>query len=111
MCDVVVCWPKDVDYPWFRQRINRDRHLFDKLIIVMTQKATDKNFTSYIKANMDAFWADFGGKPANKTVYSIPLIYERKSIESIRTNKRSMYKHRYQVLDNIEQQLRLALAQ
>lgn len=63
-----------------------------------------------IKANPDAFWADFGGKPANKTVYSIPLIYERKSIESVRTNKRSMYKHRYHLLDNVEQQLRLALA-
>lgn len=63
-----------------------------------------------IKANMDAFWADFGGKPANKTVYDIPLVYERKPIESVRTNKRSMYKHRYEVLDNIEQQIRSALA-
>ena len=62
-----------------------------------------------IKANMDAFWADFGGKPANTTVYDIPLVYERKPIESVRTNKRSMYKHRYEVLDNVEQQIKSAL--
>lgn len=63
-----------------------------------------------IKANMDAFWADFGGKSINETVYSLPITYERKSIESVRTNKRSMYKYRYQVLDNVEQQIRQALS-
>jgi len=93
------------------------------LIFVLTEIASFYNLKSIlalkmnwhlkrkrIKANMDAFWADFGGKPANKTVYSLPLVYERKPIESVRTNKRSMYKRRYEVLDNAEQQLRAALS-
>ncbi|MCX7120700.1 MAG: DUF535 family protein [Gammaproteobacteria bacterium] len=63
-----------------------------------------------IKANMDAFWDDFGGKPANENFYAMPLTYERKLIEDVKTNKRAMYKHRYKVLDNVEQQIRLALA-
>ena len=62
-----------------------------------------------IKANLDSFWSDFGGELINKTTYSIPLAYERKLIEDVRSNKRSMYKHRYKVLDDVEQQIRSAL--
>lgn len=63
-----------------------------------------------IKTNYDTFWNDFGGESINETVYSIPLIYERKPIEDIKTNKRSMYKRRYDLLDEVGQQIQNALS-
>lgn len=62
-----------------------------------------------IKANGDSFWVDFGGEIANKVAYTLPLTYQRKSIESVKTNKRAMYRKRYQILDSVEQQIRSAL--
>lgn len=64
-----------------------------------------------IKTNYDGFWADFGGESISETVYSIPLTYERKPIESIKSNKRSMYKNRYHLLDEVEKQIRYTLDQ
>lgn len=63
-----------------------------------------------IKTHLDAFWADLGGEPVNKVAYSIPLSYKRKPIENIKTNKRAMYKRRYNMLDHLEKQIRLSLA-
>lgn len=62
-----------------------------------------------IKTNFDAVWLDFGGELINNTTYFIPLNYERKSIEDIKANKRSMYKNRYKILNDVEQQIKVAL--
>lgn len=62
-----------------------------------------------IKANVDSFWSDFGGEIANKFSYALPLTYQRKPIEEVKTNKRAMYRQRYQILDSVEQQIRSAL--
>lgn len=47
--DIVVCNPRDVLYPLFMARINKDRDLFNKVIVVMTQQSEDFNFTNHIK--------------------------------------------------------------
>lgn len=54
MIDVIVLNPRDVLYPWWMQRMTKDRHLFNKLIVVMTQQSREVNFTNYIKDNLDA---------------------------------------------------------
>ena len=53
-CDVILCWPKDVDYPLCRYRINKDRDLFGNIIIIMTQTAedNDRDYTNYLQSNM-----------------------------------------------------------
>lgn len=52
--DVIVLNPRDCLYPWWMNMVNKNHHLFGKVIIVMTQFATDLNFTNYIKRNLDA---------------------------------------------------------
>lgn len=47
--DVIVTHPRDILYPWWMQMMNRNRYLFNKVIVVMTQYATEHNFTNYIK--------------------------------------------------------------
>lgn len=47
--DLIVCWPKDIFFPFFVKRINRDRGLFDKVIIVMTEGSLDGDCTRDIE--------------------------------------------------------------
>ncbi|OGT32609.1 MAG: hypothetical protein A3C44_04425 [Gammaproteobacteria bacterium RIFCSPHIGHO2_02_FULL_39_13] len=64
-----------------------------------------------IKTNLDVLWADMGGTPLDKISYSLPIHYQRKSIDNIKTNKRAMYKRRYAMLDQVENQIRCSLTQ
>lgn len=50
--DVIVSHPRDVLYPWWQRSMAQNRHLFGKLIVIMTQYATPLNFTNYIKAHL-----------------------------------------------------------
>ena len=47
--DVIICHPRDVLYPLWMKCMNKDRHLFNKVIVVMTQQSNDWDFTNYIK--------------------------------------------------------------
>ncbi len=49
--DLIVLWPKDVYYPYFVARINKDRELFEKIIIVITEGNLPMNFTQNIKGS------------------------------------------------------------
>ncbi len=53
MCSILVCWPKDVYYPWFVQRINKDRDLFQRVVVVMTQGSDDRDYTGHIVRDID----------------------------------------------------------
>lgn len=46
---ILVTHPRDVLYPIFYWRINRDRALFNKVIVVMTQSGSTREYTDYIK--------------------------------------------------------------
>jgi len=46
--DLVVIWPKDIFYPPFVARINKDRDFFAKVIVVMTAGQMDMDFTQEI---------------------------------------------------------------
>lgn len=58
-----------------------------------------------IKTDYDFFWNEAGGLCENETLYALPMTYERKSLEEIKSNKRSMYKKRYAMLDDLETQI------
>ena len=52
--DIIVCNPRDVLYPLWMWRMKKDKGLYGKLIVVMTQKATEWDFTSHIRAETGA---------------------------------------------------------
>lgn len=52
MIDIICCNPRDCLYPWFMRKMNNERHRFGKIIVIMTQQATEYNFTNYIKDNI-----------------------------------------------------------
>ena len=62
------------------------------------------NDSSRLLFDYDAFWADNGGA-LKQNYWYIPNTIERKSMDDIPSKKRSMYKKRYEMLDNIKQQL------
>lgn len=49
MCDVILSNPRDVWYPYWVWRMNKDRHLFDKVIVMITQTATDRDYVQDLK--------------------------------------------------------------
>lgn len=45
MTDIITVWPRDVYYPYFAWRINKDRDLFDRVIVVMSEGNPRFDFT------------------------------------------------------------------
>lgn len=61
-----------------------------------------------LKTSFSDFWAETGGIPCeDERFYELPLIEYRKSIEEIKTHKRSQYRKRFAVLDEIDQSVNL----
>lgn len=59
-----------------------------------------RNDHSRLLFDYDEFWRENGGKFGEK-YYEILLNIERKSLEEIQSKKRSMYKKRFEMLDNL----------
>ncbi len=57
-----------------------------------------------ISFNYDKFWLELGGK-ANGDWFEIPIIASRRTYNEIITSKRSLYRNRYAMLDNISVQI------
>ncbi|MES9851382.1 MAG: DUF535 family protein [Candidatus Thiodiazotropha sp. L084R] len=55
--------------------------------------------------NYDEVWSDRGGVYCNAGFYELPVNPDRRSIESIISKKRSMYKKRYELLNLIEKKV------
>ena len=63
-----------------------------------------------LKTSFSDFWAETGGVPCeDERFYELPLKEYRKSIEEIKTHKRSQYRKRFAVLDEIDQSVDLAV--
>ncbi|HEY9123919.1 MAG TPA: DUF535 family protein [Bacteroidales bacterium] len=58
-----------------------------------------------ITFDYDNFWDEIGGRSINKDWFEIPLRPTRKNIQDIKSHKRSMYIKRYEMLDNLSQQI------
>lgn len=50
--DVIVAWPKHLDYPLWRKFIKEQRHRFDKVIIIFTDMNTDGDYRDFVKYKM-----------------------------------------------------------
>ncbi|MEI6827901.1 MAG: DUF535 family protein [Desulfuromonadales bacterium] len=62
-----------------------------------------------LKTNYDTLWNCVGGFSTQDGWFQIPLVSQRRSSEEIKTNKRSMYRRRYELMDELSRQIRYAL--
>jgi uncharacterized protein VirK/YbjX len=58
-----------------------------------------------ITFDYDNFWNEIGGRNLNNDWFEISLTPTRKNIQDVKSHKRSMYLKRYEMLDNISQQI------
>ena len=63
-----------------------------------------------VKMNYDQFWQEHGARKGVDGLWHLPKEPIRKDFEEIESKKRSMYRKRYQMLDEIEMQIRNVLA-
>ncbi len=54
-----------------------------------------------IQFDYNAIWIESGGRPGRDGWYELPLMLVRKNIHEIKTNKRSLYRRRYNLLDDL----------
>ena len=57
----------------------------------------------------DAFWTEAGGVPDEDGWFRLPSRLEKRAPTEMKTNKRSMYKKRYAMLDEVSRQIQNAL--
>ena len=50
--DIIVAWPKHVDYPLWRKQIHDNRHRFGKVIIVFTDMNAGGDYRNFIQDQM-----------------------------------------------------------
>ncbi len=63
-----------------------------------------------LKTNLDDFWEETDGvKTDDARFYEIPTVEPRKSLEEMKPNKRSMYRKRFKILDEIDASVAAAL--
>lgn len=59
---------------------------------------------SLFHASYDEFWQTLNAVPLSSKLYSVPLTFARKPLEEIASKKRSEYRKRYELLDQLAQQ-------
>ena len=64
-----------------------------------------------LKISLDEFWKEVDGVPADdKRFYKLPLTENRKSMEEIKSSKRSLYRKRFEALDAIKNTIEVNLS-
>jgi len=58
-----------------------------------------------IHARYSEFWTTLGGEEQQNKLFLLPLTQPRKSLEEIASKKRAEYRRRYQLLDDLHQQI------
>ena len=59
----------------------------------------------HFHASYDEFWQSIDGQPESPWRWRLPLCLERKSLESIASKKRAEYRRRFQLLDQLTEQV------
>ena len=58
-----------------------------------------------VMADYDQFWLESGGHLNQDNNFTIPVIFVPRSLDTIESRKRSMYRRRYKMLSEIEIQI------
>lgn len=62
-----------------------------------------------LPGDYNSIWQDRGGERTGDGFYSVPLCSERKDPDQIKSKKKSLYKKRYEMLDELENTIRRSL--
>lgn len=73
--------------------VSNKSHIFNRFFARKTLKK--------LRADYDSFWLEINGKRLKNGLFSLPLTIERKSLEDISSKKRSEYRQRYVLLDDL----------
>lgn len=84
------------------QAVSEETHVFRSLRYRRSKQ--DKFFASY-----SDFWESLGGVKNTQGLFELPLQITRKPLEEVVSKKRSEYRRRYQLLDNLAQQFDTAV--
>ncbi|KAA1186036.1 VirK/YbjX family protein [Photorhabdus heterorhabditis] len=82
---------------------SNDTHIYKSLRY--WHKKKDK-----LVADYDTFWESLGGEKKKNKDFHLPLSIERKSLEDIASKKRAEYRRRYQLLDELDNEMRDSLS-
>ncbi|WP_199454062.1 VirK/YbjX family protein [Vibrio owensii] len=75
----------------------------ETILAVKTQShtyAAKRYSKGRIKTDYDALWKELGGTEYDRNFYSLPVNAPRRDLEGMSRSKRSMYRRRYEWLDN-----------
>ena len=61
------------------------------------------------RLDYDAFWQESGGVLSSDGIYNLPARHVARRLSDIKANKRSLYRHRYAMLDQLAVVLQLGL--
>ena len=91
------------------------RHLNVKKILAVADESRHHRHQYFNKKefpfNYNDAWKDRGGTIAeNQNFYRIPVIANRRNLNDVPSKKRALYRKRYLLLDEIEKQLQISLA-
>ena len=62
-----------------------------------------------VLVNYDEFWLESGGRLNDDGLFTLPAVFVPRPTETIKPNKRSLYKQRYAMLKNVSEQMERCL--
>jgi uncharacterized protein VirK/YbjX len=107
--------PRDLAFELFRMLIPRMgvtqlKCVADAYRYQMTRRATMIiGLNDKVQLDYDDIWQSRGGVLGNDGFYLVPTAYERHDIADVPTKKRSMYRKRYAMLDDLQAEIDIAL--
>jgi hypothetical protein len=61
--DVIISWPKSVDYPLFRKFLKQERERFNQINIVFTETHMSPDYSEFVKQSLFQNWCLFIQSP------------------------------------------------
>lgn len=81
--------------------VTNSNHVYQSLRYTNRQKQ--------IVADYDAFWEASGGTRTRDNYYQLPPVLKRKNLEDVPSKKRSEYRKRFELLDEVNRELTVSL--
>lgn len=57
--DIIVTWPKNCDYPLWRQFLRNERHRFNEIIVAFMEPNTGRDYSSFIRQSVHQDYVHF----------------------------------------------------
>ena len=91
--------------------VNRIRAVSNGMHIYRHWTYANRRKRKSVVADYDAFWGECDGVPDVDGMFSLPVVATRRALSTLKPNKRSQYRQRYEMLEELAKQIALNLAQ